>query len=75
MKGGEVEEEEEEEKKTEKKTRQKKRSRKLNARGTASPRRRRVAVSRRGMIMVAGPRNPWVMDHDLWYTAECPVMR
>lgn len=75
MKGGEVEEEEEEEeKKTEKKTRQKKRSRKLNARGTASPR-RRVAVSRRGMIMVAGPRNPWVMDHDLWYTAECPVMR
>jgi len=39
------------------------------------PHRRRVAVSRRGMIMVAGPRNPRVMDHDLWYTAECPVMR
>ncbi|CAL1688096.1 unnamed protein product [Lasius platythorax] len=34
-----------------------------------------VAVSRRGMIMVASPRNPRVMDHDLWYTTECPVMR
>lgn len=47
------------------------RSWKLNARGTvATP-----SLYRRGMVMVPGPRNPWVMDHELWNTPEYPVMR
>lgn len=46
---------------------------KLNARCIMLP--RRCIEARNDYGMVAGPRNPRVIDRDLWYTAECPVMR